>query len=219
MNLRFRQKLFYHLFLKWLRYIFSIQIFDLGKESVKRISRDKPIIVVANHQSKWDPFLLFSCMDRNIFFNRVPWRLPVFHGIYKIFFNRWFFKFIGCYPIQPMGDLEKSLSTTFEILEKGQSSIFFPEGKRVSKSKNDPAPPKKGIGLILEKKSVYLLPAHIEYRRFGKRGFGSVLGGVEIVFGEIMESDFFVKNYSNNRHEAVMKEVFELKERKQTVLG
>ncbi len=204
-------QIFLHVcFLRWLKYIIPVEIVHLNKKQYLHKS-DRPLMVIANHNSAWDPFLIFSTMDEEFFLGHCPWRLPVYHSFFEKFYFRWLLKFAGTYSIKPLGSLEKSLQKTFEILQDGSNTIFFPEGERVRGGEK--SGPKRGIGHIINEMSVLIMPVYIHYSNYEASGFGSIRQRTKIIFGEVTDSEYFLENWSDNHHNAVMDCVWSLRDR------
>lgn len=91
-------------------------------------------LIVSNHQSKSDPFLLISCLPLRVALKILPARFPTAHDIYTSWrFNPPFFpvlKFLGCFSI---GDTTvrrtKSVFHIRQLLKTGRTVVLFPEGK------------------------------------------------------------------------------------------
>lgn len=211
--LHFDQIIFYHTFIRWVKHWFSAYIVHIKfhQERPKR-----PVIIVSNHVSAWDPFLILSALPRDFFMLNIKWRFPAYHGFFKYpwyLHYHLFFRFIGAYPIKGEGDLKKSLKKTIEIIESNQNLIFFPEGKRMRT--NEVKTPKKGIGHLPNYSKVYFLPVHVSYARLRKNKAGAKFGRSRIVIGNLIESEHFLENYNEeNRHEAIMEEVYNLERTK-----
>ncbi len=200
------QHFFYYVFLKWVRHFFDTDVLHVKPHREKL---DRPLVVIANHISAWDPFLIFSIIKKEFFFNHLAWRLPASSNQFKTWYYRAFFKFIGVYLIERKGDLLKSMETTFDIIDVGDNIIFFPEAKRVMH--NEGAEPKKGISCLLENKDVYILPIFLEYKNRNKNKTGVRLGKARAVIGDIFKSEYFVEKYpADTRHKAVMSYVYDL---------
>jgi len=204
----YNQRILYHAVIRWLRYFFATEVLHLKQLNQKM---DKPLIIVGNHASGWDPFLAFSSIDKWFFKKNIAWRIPVYHEIYNKIHFKPFFKFIGAYPIKGEGTLEKSLEKTLSIIDRGHNTIFFPEGKRILEGES--AKPKKGIGYIVEHRDVYILPAFVEYSSRGRKGVGARFGSkARIVFGGVYDSQYFRDRYTDERlHYGVMDSVNELR--------
>ena len=170
---------------------------------------DRPLLVVANHSSAWDPFLIFSALGRNFFLNEKLWRIPAHHAQFDNCFKRLFFKALGVYPIRREGEFSKSLRITIELLKSGYNILFFPEGKRVLSGPGS-HPPKRGISFLLREFPVYVLPVYIEYS--GAKGIKNFhFIRAKIIFGKIIRSEELVEKSTDlNRHEAVMDLIWKL---------
>jgi 1-acyl-sn-glycerol-3-phosphate acyltransferase len=206
--LHFSQRFFWLAFLSWVGYLFALKVVrhrSLKKHHNRKL--DRPVIVVANHVSAWDPFLILAAMNRRFFFRQLLWRLPAYHGHFKLPHHRALYEFLGVYPIGGKGgSLEEKLGTTLELLKKGHNSVFFPQGKRVRVGHQEGAKP--GIGYILSQVEAYVLPVYIDYTRRGKDGHGARIGRAGVVFGGLIKSEHFVEKYPREeRAEAVMKKV------------
>lgn len=205
--IHFNQKAFYFLFLVWVKILFWTDIVN-HKINGKL---DKPVVIIANHRSGWDPFLLLSALKRKNFFTGLPYRFPAYYTFFQNPFYRAFFNALGVYPIKPKGNLDDSLADTIDHLKKGYNLIFFPEGKRVANGKYSDA--KKGIGYLAKNASFYILPAYIDYDKYGENGFETSIGSkAKVVFGDLVKSEFFADKYDDNeRHLAIMDIVWNLK--------
>jgi len=203
--LKVNQSFFYHAFLRWVRHIFRADVHHI---EIYHRKLDRPVIVVSNHVSGWDPFLIFSAMPRKFFFNHLLWRLPAY---YRHFYHphKWIlFKFLGVYPIKPVritGNLEKSLERTIEVVKSGHNIIFFPEGKRVAS--HEQARPKRGIAHIIKETRAYVLPVYIDYyqgRKEKKYGV-KITARARVFVGKPVPTEHFLENHPEDQlHEAVM---------------
>lgn len=214
-SLKKSQYFFYYAFLKWIRHLFDTDVLHLR---VHKEKLDRPLVIIANHTSAWDPFLIFSILRREFFFSHLLWRLPAAADQFELWHQRIFFKFIGVYPIERKGDLLKSLETTFEILDSGHSTIFFPEAKKVMH--NEKAEPKRGISCLVENRDAYILPVFLEYKRRNKHKKGVKIGKARAVIGDVIKSEYFVEKYPPEiRHKAVMSYVYDLEKHLENRFG
>ena len=213
------QKSFYAFVLRWLRYLFRIETKNRDKildwlEKEKKNDPDRPLIVVANHISAWDPFLILSAMRRKFFMSHVSWRLPAYYKHFNYRHKRWLFDLLGVYKIYPVhkaGSMEASLKGTMKMLQRGYNTVFFPQGKRIRAGEEPKA--KNGIAHLLKNTNAYILPVYIDYAKKKKDGFEVKIGKTKIVFGDVIKSEHFLENYSDEeRPEAVMSQVWKLKE-------
>lgn len=81
-----------------------------------------PAIVVANHVSGLDPFLLIAACRR-------PLRFLIAREEYERPILNWLFKASGCIPVDRAGRPEKALRQALRALEAGEVIGIFPHGK------------------------------------------------------------------------------------------
>lgn len=209
--LHLNQKFFYYTIVRWLKHLFSAYIIHIKFHEEEL---DRPVIIVANHTSRWDPFFILSCVPKTFFFGNMVWRFPTLHLFFeslKCIHIKYFLLWIGAYPIKGRGDLKKSLEKTIGILDNKQSVVFFPEGRKVRSKER--VKPKKGISYLIENSKFYILPAYISYSRRKKDDRGAKIGRTCIVFGDKIKSEYFLEKYNKDeRHEQVMKRVYDLSE-------
>ncbi len=144
---KFFQRLTLKLFSKW-----TIN----GIEHVPPIGG---VIIVANHVSEFDPPLLASTFDRKIKFLAKS-------GIFSGFFQRWFLKEYGAFPVK-RGVVDRSAYLwILEQLELGNAVVVFPEGTRSMKGMRKG---KSGVARIaLHSKSPILPVGIIGTKNMGK---------------------------------------------------
>jgi 1-acyl-sn-glycerol-3-phosphate acyltransferase len=188
----------------WLKYILRLEI-----KGAEKIDIQKPLIIVSNHCSRLDPFIILSAMGWKNFLKINPLRFPL-DKIYAE--SRWLgpiSRLIGCYKIEGKGDLSQSLESTFDVIDQNYSLIYFPEGQVVKK--NESIEPKRGIGYICEKRNVSIFPVRISPNGYNKKRTGKVRGS-KIFFGKSFNSrDLRKKDKIANLHLVVMERVIELK--------
>lgn len=206
--IHFNQKILFLVFLFWVKILFWAEI--INHKTHREV--DRPVVIIANHMSGWDPFLIFSALRRkHVFLGGSAYRLPAYYSFFKNPIYRAFFKAFGVYSIQPKGNLKDSLAETLQHIREGHNMVFFPQGKRVPI--NEKAEAKKGIGYLAKCASFYILPVYLEYDQHGEEGFEIKFGAkAKIVFGDLIESEYYADNYTDeDRHYAIMDTVWSLK--------
>jgi 1-acyl-sn-glycerol-3-phosphate acyltransferase len=177
-------------------------------EGKEKISAKKPVLIVANHRSKLDPFIILSAMGWKNFLKFYPWRFPLAKSLAEKWWIKWPSWYIGCYQITGRGDLDKSLEETFKAIDKGYSIIFFPQGKMILK--DEISKTKRGIGHICLKRDIYLLPVKIDHVGFTRRTKRGKITRSNITFGDMIESRFIRENNDPEElHEVVMNNINE----------
>lgn len=139
-----------------------ILFFGFGKlkvhnwEAVRHISKDS-FIMVANHVSFLDPFLLSHLFPFSTRF--FPFRYPTFPGHYYTW-KRPFMWALGSYPVFKGRGLESTSESSLFILREGGRILLFPEGKIKRKGRRKNA--RRGVAYLAAKAGVPILPCYIE---------------------------------------------------------
>ena len=79
------------------------------------------LILIANHISGLDPFLLLSACDR-------PIRFMIAKEEYQKPILRYLFRAAGCIPVDRKGRVEKAFRTALRAVEAGELVALFPQG-------------------------------------------------------------------------------------------
>ena len=80
-----------------------------------------PAIIVANHISGLDPFILVAASRR-------PLRFLIAREQFERFGLCWLFKAAGCIPVDREGRPERALRAAYEALDNGEVIALFPHG-------------------------------------------------------------------------------------------
>lgn len=109
-------------------------------------------IFASNHESNCDPFLLGISIYR-------PIEYLAKEELFRHPFSRWIFTSFHAHPVRRgNGDLH-ALKETLKMLWEGKPFLIFPEGTRSKDGTLQPGKP--GIGLIVYKSGVPVVPAYI----------------------------------------------------------
>jgi acyl-[acyl-carrier-protein]-phospholipid O-acyltransferase / long-chain-fatty-acid--[acyl-carrier-protein] ligase len=140
-------------FLLWLltHTIYRIEVSGGGNVPLRG-----PALIVCNHVSYVDPFLLTAAVSRNVRF--FMWR-----KIYEWGPLRWFFKMMGMIPISAADGPRRFAASMLEArraLEEGHVVAIFAEGAitRVGQTLGF----KKGMEVIVKGLDVPVIPAHLD---------------------------------------------------------
>ena len=125
-----------------------------------------PAILVSNHISGLDPFVMVACSHRPLRFliAREWYRLPGLH---------WLFKAVGCIPVDRQGSPEKALRAAFRSLQEGEVVALFPHGK-IHLDSEPPRRLKAGAARLASYTGAPLIPMRIT----GVRRQGHVLSSL-----------------------------------------
>lgn len=146
-----RSRLFYDL-----TYLISHPVMTLGfslrTAGVRHVPRTGPVLILANHESYFDPLLVGLAVRRQISYlaRSTLFRSPSF---------RWLITSLGAVPIDQEGLGREGLQLSTDILQKGNPLLIFPEGERTPDG--NMLPFKAGIMLVLRRCPVPILPVGI----------------------------------------------------------
>lgn len=156
----------------WLNYLdglnrlFCKYYHRLHYNAMLELPAEGPAVIVANHQSGLDPFLLFAITRRPIHF-------LIAREQYERFGLTWLFRATGCIPVNRSHHPEIALRAAFRALAAGKVIAIFPQGKIVLPG--EPHKPLKRGGLWLaQQTNSPIYPAHIS----GIRGVGHIFRGI-----------------------------------------
>ncbi|MBI2379548.1 MAG: 1-acyl-sn-glycerol-3-phosphate acyltransferase [Gammaproteobacteria bacterium] len=123
-------------------------------------------ILVANHVSGLDPFLLVSACER-------PLRFMIAVEEYQRFGMTWLFRLGGCIPVDRSGRVEQAFRSAVRALKAGEIVALFPHGKIHLDSEPHHAI-KPGVLKLATLAQVPICPARI----VGVAGAGQVVGSL-----------------------------------------
>lgn len=126
------------------------------------------VILVSNHISGLDPFLLIAACRR-------PIRFLIAREQYERFGLRWLFRLAGCIPVERNGRTETSYRAALRALQQGEVVALFPGGG--IHTEQQPAPVlKRGFVRLAKASAAAVYPVHLT----GVRGQGHVIRSVLI---------------------------------------
>ena len=132
----------------WLSYhalTFGLCFRATGRENIPLTG---PALLVSNHQSFIDPWLIGQAATRRL---RYLARHNLFH-------NSYFARLIRCYGAVPIdrGFGKEGLQTVFKELADGQAVVIFAEGERTHTGEVQPLKP--GISLLMKRVTCPIIP-------------------------------------------------------------
>ncbi|HWL92287.1 MAG TPA: MFS transporter, partial [Phycisphaerae bacterium] len=128
------------------------------REGICTIPAEGPAIVVANHSSTLDPFLLVSASPNRVigYMIAVEYaKIPIFSKLVEA---------IECVPVTRSGQDTASVKGALRHLQHGKVLGIFPQGRI-----QNPAGPievREGVGMLALRSGVPVIPAHISGLRF-----------------------------------------------------
>lgn len=115
---------------------------------------DGPAIVVANHVSGLDPFLLIAASKR-------PLRFLIAREEYERPVLKWLFRMSGCIPVDRSGKPEKALRQALRALNDGEVIAIFPHGK-IHLDTDPPRKLKAGFAYLASRTEAKIFPVRID---------------------------------------------------------
>lgn len=125
-----------------------------------------PAIVVCNHVSGLDPFLMITATDR-------PLHFLIATEQYHRFGLTWLFRRSGCIPVDRERRPEKALKHALEALENGAVVALFPHGT-IHLDSDAPRKLKRGVARLASLTAAPVYPMRLE----DVRGQGHIIGGL-----------------------------------------
>lgn len=135
-----------------------------GVENLKDIKGR--VIFASNHASEWDPLLIrcafpFFTHFAPFYFVSAPKENFRTFGWKYFIYGGFLFEIFGAYSIHPgHHDYAFSLQNHLQILNKDQTLIIFPQGKRVAPGEESHA--HGGVAFLSHKTQSPVVPIHIE---------------------------------------------------------
>lgn len=126
--------------------------FSLRTAGMRHMPTTGPVLILANHESYFDPLLVGLAVRRQISYlaRRTLFRNPAF---------RWLIQNLGAVPIDQEGVGREGLQLSTDILQAGNPLLIFPEGERSPDGRMLPF--KAGIMLVLRRCPVPVLPVGV----------------------------------------------------------
>ncbi|MEM3074338.1 MAG: lysophospholipid acyltransferase family protein [Candidatus Pacearchaeota archaeon] len=126
----------------------------------KNLKLKKSVLIIANHRSRTDPFLLAQ-LPFSLFKKLAPVYFPTAEKYHKNIFLSFLLKSVGSYPIKRWGwSFDDIFDRTIRDLRNGKTTLIFPEGQIVRKGEKVKA--KIGFLYLASKVNATILPIKLE---------------------------------------------------------
>ena len=121
-------------------------------DGVRHMPRRGPALIVANHQSFFDPVLVGLAVTRTIHYlaRKSLFRTPVLGA---------FLPTVNVHPVDQEGAATGGVKAVLEVLKAGEPVLIFPEGERTWTGEMQPL--KAGAHLLVKRVPVPIVPVGI----------------------------------------------------------
>lgn len=141
---------------------FFLVYFRLERLGAECIPTRGPVLLVANHRSFLDPFIIGALTRR-----------PVYYVAKRELFERrwqaWLLNGLGAFPVDRGAGDERAIATARTILERGDCVVIFPEGTRVRFGPLGPA--RRGAGRLALETGAPVVPIALSGTEHVRRGW------------------------------------------------
>jgi 1-acyl-sn-glycerol-3-phosphate acyltransferase len=132
--------------------VFFFFCYEFRFRGRERVPRKGGLLVIANHQSFFDPPLVGIAVHR-------PLTYVARKTLFRSRFLAWLMRQIGTIPIDQEAVGKEGLKATLALLRAGHALVVFPEGARTPHG--DLQPLKPGVVLLIRQAKVPILPVGI----------------------------------------------------------
>ena len=179
---------------RFVAWIIASVMYRLKVVHPERFPEEGAAVLVCNHVSFVDWLIVASSCKR-------PIRFVMYHGFFKPWYLRWFFRDAKAIPIAPAHESVSTMRRAFDSIAKelsdGELVCIFPEGKITSDGEMNPFKP--GVEKIVERTPVPVIPIALVglwgsffSRKGGKamtKPFRRVWSRIQLVVGEPVPAD------------------------------
>lgn len=180
---------------------------SLRFEGSRNIPERGPVLLLANHQSFFDPFLIGGAAQRRHLHFLA--RKTLFNNP----FASWFLTSVNAVPVDQKGVAKEGLTVVLRCLKEGKAVLVFPEGERSRSGQMQPLKP--GVLLLIQRTGVPVVPVGISgaYELFPRSArlprlapifLPAPRGGIAVSFGRPLDAS----RYTDLSREQVLTELF-----------
>ena len=118
-------------------------------------------VIIANHQSMLDPFMIMGSLSRPLWQRITPCRFFAHSGLFRNPIKRIILMGLGCFPTRARGNLAYGLPAAEQLLAQNESVLIFPQGRRT----RNQSELKPGIAHLASLPGVMLIPVRLEWTK------------------------------------------------------
>lgn len=116
-------------------------------------------VLYANHQSRFDPFIICASLPFNAIKQLLPFRFFVENSYFKGSISKGFLGSMGGFPAHYEEGKSYGLDRARALMASTQTIVIFPPGMRTRERIAKP-----GISVLATEPDTYLIPAHIDWK-------------------------------------------------------
>ncbi len=120
-------------------------------------------IIVANHKSAIDPYLILATLPFNVYKTFLPIRFFTANVFLKHWWQRCFLLPFGSFRAYSTEGKLSGVKGALQLSDREQTLFIFPEGKRVKRDAK--AEIKVGIGYLAQRRDFTIIPAFLNYNK------------------------------------------------------
>lgn len=123
---------------------------------------DKRILIVCNHYTKFDPYIILSELPYSLYKQLLPIRFFTANMYFRPKVASFFLKIQGCFRAKSVPNKTSGLKSGLNLSDQGHTLLMFPQGKRV-KNSSEQEFVTIGPGYLTKYRNFTILPVYIEF--------------------------------------------------------
>jgi 1-acyl-sn-glycerol-3-phosphate acyltransferase len=139
------------------------------------IQDDFGYVVVANHQSKLDPLVIFGALPLRTFYKLAPIRFMAHREFFEVYVYRIFLQMWGAFPNKEIRNFEYGLPLSAKILARFGTVSIYPEGTRLKAGQR--VEPRRGVAVLAAEPHSRLIVCRVQWQK-------GWIGKVSVVISE-----------------------------------